>query len=511
MLAEDGGTGFVRTISIDRDTYNSVKVFRNTRQTGRETFTARDQGNEAQWGKLQHVAQASADENAQAKANSLLNLYNKEQRTMSVTGVHGHPQVRAGFLLKVSRTLSGDSIDSVCVVERTRHYWQGGRYAMDLELRMVRGGNPTGDEARALGWSEWAKQSTGRVIRASTVWDRPGGVPNAIPLASLSVGRTVSVRNATPVYGVVWVFITYETDRSGWILGNAMVPVVGGKQVRYVSGNGSKVRSSPGGPLVTTMKDGTINRGSLLIVDSSAQSVRAAVAGSSDPTVYTWDYVSYFQLEDPPGVDYDNRVPDVKRTGWVAREFTEEVPRSVPSKSQVISEDNIAKDSELRLNRQNDMLTNARYIHDYLRKRGWTNNAIYGMLGNIEQESHMNPGMWEVLNNTDRGYGLTQWTPTSKYINELPIGARKEDIDRQLERIELEVATEDLQWISSKHTPQMTFSEFTQPTDKTVEELAIYFLRCYENPHPDGNYPQAMLDTRRNHARKWHDVISALL
>jgi hypothetical protein len=75
-----GGTGFLRTISIDKDTYNNVKLVRDTKN-GREFFTASDAGNQAQWGKLQYLAKADEEEDAQAKANSLLNLYNKEQRT----------------------------------------------------------------------------------------------------------------------------------------------------------------------------------------------------------------------------------------------------------------------------------------------------------------------------------------------------------------------------------------------------------------------------------------------
>lgn len=33
------------------------------------------------------------------------------------------------------------------------------------------------------------------------------------------------------------------------------------------------------------------------------------------------------------------------------------------------------------------------------------------MLGNMQQESGINPGIWEVLPNANFGYGLVQWTP----------------------------------------------------------------------------------------------------
>jgi len=60
-------------------------------------------------------------------ANSLLNLYNKEQRTLDVTGVHGNPGVRAGCSLSVDRGISGEGRNEVYVVERARHYWKNGR------------------------------------------------------------------------------------------------------------------------------------------------------------------------------------------------------------------------------------------------------------------------------------------------------------------------------------------------------------------------------------------------
>ncbi len=57
---------------------------------------------------------------------------------------------------------------------------------------------------------------------------------------------------------------------------------------------------------------------------------------------------------------------------------------------------------ELRLN------TGAgRIIWDYLKKKGWTDTAIAGLLGNFQQESHLSPG-WEEKGGD--GYGLGQWS-----------------------------------------------------------------------------------------------------
>ncbi|MCI8371702.1 MAG: hypothetical protein HFI75_04770 [Lachnospiraceae bacterium] len=64
------------------------------------------------------------------------------------------------------------------------------------------------------------------------------------------------------------------------------------------------------------------------------------------------------------------------------------------------------------------MSSNARYIFNYLRLFGFTKQAACGVLGNMQVESYrMDPGIWEVLNNTKHGYGLVQWTPATKFID----------------------------------------------------------------------------------------------
>lgn len=75
-----------------------------------------------------------------------------------------------------------------------------------------------------------------------------------------------------------------------------------------------------------------------------------------------------------------------------------------------------------------EALDNATAIYGVLNSIGWTLEAVCGVLGNIEAESGYNPWRWEgdrVLNQGDpnistsytNGYGLCQWTPSGKYIN----------------------------------------------------------------------------------------------
>ena len=60
---------------------------------------------------------------------------------------------------------------------------------------------------------------------------------------------------------------------------------------------------------------------------------------------------------------------------------------------------------------------NATYIYNELRNAGFTKNAACGILGNMESECGFNPGAWQVLNNTSKGFGLVQWTPATRFLD----------------------------------------------------------------------------------------------
>lgn len=68
---------------------------------------------------------------------------------------------------------------------------------------------------------------------------------------------------------------------------------------------------------------------------------------------------------------------------------------------------------------ESQMQGNALEVYNFFSARGWTLNAIAGMLGNMERESNINPGLWQSLNygNYSGGYGLVQWTPATNYTD----------------------------------------------------------------------------------------------
>lgn len=155
--------------------------------------------------------------------------------------------------------------------------------------------------------------------------------------------------------------------------------------------------------------------------------------------------------------------------------------------------------SENRYLTLSEMTVNAQYILGYFTSRGWTKNAVCGMLGNMQTESTINPGIWESLNegNMSGGYGLVQWTPATKYTNWADTNSLSwGDMDSQLKRILYEVQ-HNIQW---QH-PTMTFAQYTQSTD-TAYNLGLLFLAHYEMP-TNPNQP-----IRGTQATYWYDHLT---
>lgn len=148
-----------------------------------------------------------------------------------------------------------------------------------------------------------------------------------------------------------------------------------------------------------------------------------------------------------------------------------------------------------------EMKKNAEYIWNYLGSRGWTLNAVAAMLGNMESESTINPGIWENLTeNTTKGYGLVQWTPSTKYTEWCSAnGLDPAALDSALKRIEYELEN-GLQWIRTD-TYDMSFVEFKYAIG-TIEWLAMAFLHNYERP---ANLDQP---NRATQAVKWYQYLS---
>lgn len=151
---------------------------------------------------------------------------------------------------------------------------------------------------------------------------------------------------------------------------------------------------------------------------------------------------------------------------------------------------------------ESEMQNNALLVKSYLVSKGWSINAIAGMLGNMESESNINPGLWQSLDygNMSGGYGLVQWTPATNFTNWADAnGYAWDDGNAQLKWIDEETVNTG-QWISTSLYP------FSFETFKTSSEppayLASAFLKNFERAGIE------VEDARRENARKWYEYIT---
>lgn len=145
-----------------------------------------------------------------------------------------------------------------------------------------------------------------------------------------------------------------------------------------------------------------------------------------------------------------------------------------------------------------EMQNNVDILHYFFRSAGWTDNAIAAMLGNMQSESTINPGIWESLEPYAGGYGLVQWTPYTNYSNWAGDGWQ-DNGQKEMERIIYEL-NNGLQWISTSKYP-MSFEDFTL-SQEAPSELAQVWLYNYERPKVK---PQPIRSTRANY---WYQYIT---
>ena len=152
------------------------------------------------------------------------------------------------------------------------------------------------------------------------------------------------------------------------------------------------------------------------------------------------------------------------------------------------------------------MQANAQYIYSALTAEGWTQESIAAILGNMEVESSINPGRWQndSVGATLLGYGLVQWTPSTKYTDWCTMYNRSDpsEMDNALARIIYELEN-GLQWIATS-AHNMSFAEFTKSTAAPAT-LAAAFILNYERPADQSTSAQAY---RGSLAEKWYTYLT---
>lgn len=131
-------TNYIMKSSIDQDTYNKVKLYKDNKDTGkRDVYIAQDSSNMAKWGTLQLTQSVDEDKNeAQINAllNSLISIKNRETKSLQVEAM-GAAQVRAGCYVPI--TISEYDISQPFLVDAATHRFDGNDYMMTLELKVI--------------------------------------------------------------------------------------------------------------------------------------------------------------------------------------------------------------------------------------------------------------------------------------------------------------------------------------------------------------------------------------
>lgn len=143
VVDEEVANGYFYESSIDKSTYNKIKLAVDNDQTGeRETYVLNEPNNQGKWGQLQYYEKidgSSKNTVLAERAKILLNYYNKKQRSLTVEGIFGDARVRGGSLLVVNMDLGDIGVKNYMLVEKVIHKFKGGLHTMDITFSGIRG------------------------------------------------------------------------------------------------------------------------------------------------------------------------------------------------------------------------------------------------------------------------------------------------------------------------------------------------------------------------------------
>ncbi len=165
----------------------------------------------------------------------------------------------------------------------------------------------------------------------------------------------------------------------------------------------------------------------------------------------------------------------------------------------------VAKSTGAYARQSAEALQNAKAICDTLIPKGWTKEAICGMLGNIESESGYNPFRWQsdillpvgdsrINYQNGHAYGLCQFDPAGKYINNASgyAGYAPNYSNRQGSvtdgHAQMLYINDNADYIPTASYP-LTFAQYKAATidNYTIDYLTRTWFYCYERGTWDNN------------------------
>lgn len=136
LINENTAEDYSYTCSIDRETYNQIKLVFDNEETGkRDVYMTKHSENINDWGTLQYYATLQKGENGVVKAESLLSLYNHETRSLSISNAFGDVNIRAGCMIVAKLDLDDIQLNNLMLVEKCKHTFKENEHFMELTLR----------------------------------------------------------------------------------------------------------------------------------------------------------------------------------------------------------------------------------------------------------------------------------------------------------------------------------------------------------------------------------------
>ena len=153
---------------------------------------------------------------------------------------------------------------------------------------------------------------------------------------------------------------------------------------------------------------------------------------------------------------------------------------------------------------QSEMENNATEFYGYFNSKGFTIESVAGMLGNLQQESNINPGMKQTAS-ASSGWGLIQWTPSSNLTDY----ATAHGSDWATGEIQTQLMWDEIingyggQWIPKPSLGYgYTGAEFSQLTD--VAEACKAYLYERERAGVEA------LSNRLTYANNWYEYLTGV-
>ena len=121
--------------SIDKETFNRIKlVYDNKEKNKRDVYMVQSGKNINKWGMLQQYEKIQSTDRAKQKAKTMLKLFNKPTRDLSIKGAFGDYRCRAGKSVPVYLIFNDVKQSGYLLIEKARHVFEKDSHTMDLTL-----------------------------------------------------------------------------------------------------------------------------------------------------------------------------------------------------------------------------------------------------------------------------------------------------------------------------------------------------------------------------------------